>query len=89
MSFIRIYKGFASKFFYALPIAFNDDEEKIIHISILESYEEAKSKMEDYIANYYPRAIPYIFKYLEENMDKQKTKKLEDFEKKIPIKKFG
>ena len=86
ISFIRMYKGFASKFFYALPIIFNDREKDIIHISISESYEEAKSKMPDYIENYNPRALPYIFQYLEENMDKQKAKKLEDFRGKLALK---
>ena len=81
ISFTRFCKGFAKRFLYVIPVIV-----KNIHNSKddpLEPYEEAKHKMEGYISSYSPKAIQYIFKYLKENMDKAKAKKLENFQKKL------
>ena len=78
ISFTRFCKGFARKFVYVIPIDLSIDNYKYN-----EPYENVKNKIGSYITSYSYKAFPYIFKYLEENMDKTKAKKLKDLEDKI------
>ena len=80
ISFTRYCSGFARNFIYFLPIDLDIDKKSRYENEYYchEPYENEKYKIENYISNYSFKAFPYILTYLKENMDKTKSKKLED-----------
>ena len=80
ISFTRYCSGFARNFIYFLPIDLDIDKKSSYKNKYYchEPYENEKYKIENYISNYSFKAFPYILTYLKENMDKTKSKKLED-----------
>jgi hypothetical protein len=91
ISFTRYCSGFARNFIYFLPIDLDIDKKSRYENEYYchEPYENEKYKIENYISNYSFKAFPYILTYLKENMDKTKSKKLENLNNKINSMKRG